>query len=257
MFPCLSKFILPATVFILSYYTSIGTAGSALVANYDGDFYYAFGRSVSSNRSSLYIGNPNNSNVGPDFNFASLKWSSENLNQSFGSLPTSEKILLRLNIEPFEAYTAPPAGGMPPSTNLTTGVNFSFRVVKLLADFTTLTSANKIAYYTTNYATDRTVGPNYSVNSTGQHLFDVTSLVQDWISTPAQNFGLGLVGVSDSSPFINPSNMLSYGVTMIFSSSENGDLSAAPALIPEPRSGLLMAIAFTLHFILRGRRCKA
>lgn len=240
------------TAITLLAHISTGMASSALIANYDGDFYYAFGRSVASGRPSLYIGNPNNPNVGPDFNFASLKWSSENLAQSFGSLPTSEKIFLRLNIEPFEVYTAPPEGGMPPSTNLTTGVSFSFRVVKLLADFATLTSANRISYYTNNYAPVRTIGPDYSVSSTGQHLFDVTSLVQDWISTPSQNFGLGLVGVSDSTPFTNPSNGSSHGVTMVFSSTENGNLSFSPALIPEPRSGSLVAVALALYFFFRG-----
>jgi prepilin-type N-terminal cleavage/methylation domain-containing protein len=242
-------------VFFL-FYQPNGLASSPLIANYDGDFYYAFGRSVSSNRPSLYIGNQNNPNVGPDYNFASLKWSSDNLTQSFGSLSSTEKIFLRLNIEPFEAYTAPPVGGPPPSTNLTTGVNFSFRVVKLLADFTTLRSANKVDYYNTNYATSQTVGPNYSISSTGQHLFDVTSLVQDWISTPSQNFGLGLVGVSDSTPFTNPSNGFSYGATMVFASTENGNLSFAPALIPEPGSGPLLTGALAIYLILRSSHRK-
>ena len=214
-------------------------ADSALITTYDADFYYAYGRSVQNGRSELFIGNENNPNVGQDFNFASLKWSSANLSQSFGLLSPSEKIFLRLNILPFEVYTGLPNFGPPPSEFLSSGVSFQFRIVKLLADFSSLSQSNRSAYYTQNFAGSQTVGANYSISGVGSQLFDVTSLVQDWISSPSTNFGLGLVGVADRSPYINPSNNASFGVTMIFSASENGTGSLSPALIPEPTAGEL------------------
>lgn len=242
---------------VVVVFRSSSFADSSLIAGYDADFYYAYGRSVQSGRTELYVGNENNPNVGLDFNFASLKWSSDNLSQTFSSLPSSEKIFLRLNLLPFEVYTTLPNSGPPPSEFLSSGVNFQFRVVRLLSDFSTLTSSSKATYYAQNFASAQTVGLNYSVSGVGEQLFDVTTLVQGWISSPSTNYGLGLVGVSDTSPYINPLNSASYGVTMIFSSSENGSGSLSPALIPEPKTNELFLGALLLGFVancLRSRR---
>jgi hypothetical protein len=239
---------------LVVYLQSSSFADSALIAGYDADFYYAYGRSVQTGRSELYIGNENNPNVGSDFNFASLKWSSDNLSQTFSSIPSSEKIFLRLNLLPFEVYTALPNLGPPPSTFLSSGINFQFRVVKLLSDFSTLTSSTRSTYYAQNFASAQTAGRSYSASGVGEQLFDITTLVQDWISSPSTNFGLGLVGVADTSPYINPSNSASYGVTMIFSSSENGIGPLSPALIPEPKVEELFLGALLFGLFANNRR---
>jgi hypothetical protein len=242
-----------ATSLVVAFQSS-SFSDTALIAGYDADFYYAYGRNVQPVRSEIYVGNEVNPNVGLDFNFASLKWSSSNLSQAFSSLPPSEKIFLRLNILPFEVYTGPPNFGPPPSALISNGVNFQFRVVKLQSDFSTLTTANKSTYYAQNFSTDQTVGVNYSVSGVGEQLFDVTTLVKGWISSPLTNFGLGLVGVTDTSPYINPSNGASYGVTMIFSALENGNGSLSPALIPEPKIRTLLLGALLLGLVASRRK---
>jgi hypothetical protein len=242
-----------ATSLVVAFHSS-SFADTALIASYDADFYYAYGRSVQTARPEIYVGNELNPNVGLDYNFASLKWSSSNLSLAFSSLPSSEKIFLRLNLLPFEVYTGPPNFGPPPYELISNGVDFQFRVVKLQSDFSTLTKDNKSTYYAQNFSTDQTVGVNYSVSGVGEQLFDVTTLVQDWISSPATNFGLGLVGVADASPYINSSNSASYGVTMIFSASENGNGSLSPALIPEPKIKALLLGALLLSLVANRRK---
>ena len=242
-----------ATSLVVAFHSS-SFADTALVAAYDADFYYAYGRNVQPGRSVIYVGNEANPNVGPDYNFASLKWSSSNLSLAFSSLPSSEKIFLRLNLLPFEVYTGPPDNGPPPDETLSTGVTFQFRVVRLLADFSTLTKENKSIYYAQNFSTDQTVGVNYSVSGVGEQLFDVTTLVKGWISSPLTNFGLGLVGVADTSPYIHLSNSASYGVTMIFAASENVNGSLSPALIPEPKIKALLLGALLLSLVANRRK---
>jgi len=84
-----------------------------------------------------------------------------------------------------------------------------------------------------------------AITQSGVVQLDVTTTVDSWISTPAINFGFGLIGL-DSAPT---------ATTLRFNSLEAAG-NLGPVLIPEPVSGSLILLGLASVLAIRHRRRK-
>jgi len=215
-------------------------------ASYDADTYYFTQtynevRTGSLNAGTFHVGQ-HILNVNPTynghFNFGAVKF---NDLSAFGSEPVK---LLTLSVKDFKTPVSvdPSYQGPPQYTYLTTG-NFRLAIVALTADFSeSETTANLASWYDTHlYSRPRIA--ELIVTQSGIVQVDVTATVDSWISTPAINFGFGLVGL-DSTPTASTLRLNSMEAAGNF----------GPALIPEPASGSLFLLGLASVLAIRRRR---
>ena len=172
------------------------------------------------------------------FNFGAVKF------DDLSSFEYGQGKFLTLVVKDFKTPLSVDPGyqGPPPYAYLTTG-NFRLAIVALTADFSeSETTANLVSWYDTHlYSRPRIA--EVVITQSGTVQVDVTSTVDSWISTPATNFGFGLVGL-DSTPTAS---------TLRFNSMEAAG-NFGPVLIPEPTSGSLFLLGLGSVLAIRHRR---
>lgn len=235
-----------AVVLVLSPFRNI--QGATVGASYDADTYYFTQtynevRTGSLNAGTFHVGQHilnTNPTYNGHFNFGAVKF-----NDLSAFAPGAIKIL-SLNVKDFKTPVSVDPGyqGPPLYTYLTSG-SFQLAIVALTADFSeSETTANLASWYDTHlYSRPRIA--EVAITQSGVVQLDVTTTVDSWISTPAINFGFGLIGL-DSAPT---------ATTLRFNSLEAAG-NLGPVLIPEPVSGSLILLGLASVLAIRHRRRK-
>jgi len=233
-----------AVVLVLAPFKNI--EGATVGASYDADTYYFTQtynevRTGALNSGTFHVGQhflATNPTYDGHFNFGAVRF---NDLSSFSAVGAK---ILSLNVKDFKTPTAviPGYQGPPIYNYLTTG-NFRLAVVALTADFTeTAITGDLASWYQTHLFTRPKIA-EVVVTQSGSLELDVTSTVNNWISTPELNFGFGLIGL-DSTPTAS---------TLRFNSMEAA-VNFGPALIPEPTSGSLFLFGLASVLAIRPRR---
>lgn len=216
-------------------------------ASYDADAYYFYGsynevRTGTTDGGTFHVGQHilnTNPTYDRHFNFGAVVFN------DLSSLSSESVKLLQLNVKNFKTPVSvdPSYQGPPIYSDLTTG-NFRLALVALSADFQEVSSLGALgipAWYNDKlYSRPRIA--EVMITSNGAVQIDVTSTVNGWISNPSTNFGFGLIGL-DSTPT---------ATTVRFYSMESAG-NLGPVLIPEPRSGALLATGLGVLLLFRRR----
>jgi hypothetical protein len=238
-------FCLIALVLVLSPLRNI--QGATVGASYDADTYYFTQtyneiRTGSLNAGTFHVGQHilnTNPIYNGHFNFGAVKFN------DFSAFAPGAIKILSLNVKDFKTPVSVTPGyqGPPPYNYLASG-SFRLAIVALTADFSETASGDLVSWYNTHLYSRPRIS-EVAITQSGFVQLDVTTTVDSWISTPATNFGFGLIGL-DSTPT---------ATTLRFNSMESAG-NLGPTLIPEPASGSLFLMGLASVLATRHRRRK-
>jgi hypothetical protein len=225
---------------ILSLFCLLPLAGNSATVGITSDAdYYMFYGSFSDTRTPFNIG-VNDITAGSPyqyhFNVAGIEMS------DISNFESGNTALLYLNLQRFRVpgTVVPGYQGPPTFSLITSGVNFTLKIVALTDSFSNIQYASSpLDWYRNNLLNQPTVA-SVDFTEAGWKAIDVTSAFDQWKAGSLSNNGLGLIGTYSSIA----------GTTAQFYSAESA-FSPYVNIIPEPNIFKYIVSALVVALIIR------